>query len=83
MRRRAERGPVTRRSPPRLQELTSVTFSSRPRRRFRPVWAFLPPGGAAGRCVADASCAGALNSRTRHHLRVFSGERGKARTGGR
>lgn len=59
--------------------MTSVTFFSRPRRRFRPVWQlFLPPGGAAARSVADAFCAASLAAGTRHHLRVLSGERGKA-----
>lgn len=37
--------------------------------------AVLPPGGAAG--WSRALCAAALALRTRHHLRVLSGERGK------
>lgn len=35
----------------------------------------LPPGGAAG--WSRALCTAALALRTRHHLRVLSGERGK------
>lgn len=42
--------------------------------------AVLPPGGAVG--WSRVLCAGALALRTRHHLRVLSGERGKAGAAG-